>query len=230
MGKDMENDIIEIEGVLFYAPNKKDFIYKKMIEEKKIWEKDIIEKLCNFISPSSCVIDVGAHVGNHTIQFSKFAKKVFSFEPSPDNYEIFKKNIELNDIKNVTLYEKAICDVKKKLDFDPLKSKKRQSNSGATFLIEDSDGCIEGDTIDNIFADFDENISLIKYDIEEMELPALKGSLKVIEKFKPVLYVEFIKDKKRLRSNSREVEEYLISIGYITYKGEKEIWIYKNQD
>ncbi len=224
----LNTDIIEIEGIKFYAPNRSDVIYRDMIRTNRIWEKHIIEKLCKFITPGSCVIDVGAHVGNHTIQFSKFAKTVFSFEPSPSNYQIFEKNMELNDISNVTLYKNAISDKKEMLNFDPSKAKKRFKNSGATFLIQDGKGVIQADSLDSIFTGVDENISLIKYDVEEMELQALKGSVKTIERFKPVLYVEFIKDRKRIRSTSGEVRDFLTSIGYVSYQNEKEIWVFDN--
>jgi len=221
----LKADIIEIEGVKFYAPNRNDVIYRDMIRTNHIWEKHIIEKLCKFIIPGSCVIDVGAHVGNHTIQFSKFAKTVFSFEPSPSNYQIFEKNMKLNNISNVTLYKNAISDKKEMLNFDPSKAKKRFKNSGATFLIQDSSGSIEADSLDSVLFGTDENISLIKYDVEEMELQALKGSVKILERFKPALYVEFIKDRKRVRSSSEELTDFLRSIGYDQYQSEKEIWI-----
>jgi len=219
-------DIIEIEGVRYYAPNKNDVIYREMIRTNHIWEKYILEKLCAFITPGSCVIDTGAHIGNHTIQFSKLAKTVYSFEPSPTNYAIFETNMELNNILNVILYKNAICDKKRMLNFDPAKAKKRQKNSGATYFIQDDNGGIPADSLDNVFSDIDEHISLIKYDVEEMELQALQGSVKTIERFKPVLYVEFIKDRKRVRSTSQEVSDFLNSVGYAPYQDEKEIWVF----
>jgi len=224
----IESYIIEIEGVKFYAPDKNDVIYRDMIKTQRIWEKHIIEKLCQFITPDSSVIDVGAHVGNHTIQFSKIAKTVFSFEPSPTNYAIFEANMNLNNISNVVLHKFAVSDRKRMLAFDPAKNKKRLKNSGATYFIQDDNGAISAVSLDSVFAEIDDHISLIKYDVEEMELQALQGSVQTIERFKPALYVEFIKDRKRVRSTSGEVQDFLGSIGYVPYHEEKEIWVFKN--
>ncbi len=217
-------DVIKIAGLKFYAPNKGDTIYKYMLKRNILWESGIIERLCEFITPGSYVVDAGAHVGVHTIKFSKRAKKVFSFEPSPENYRIFEINMELNGVGNVALYNQALCDEESKsFGFDPTKEKKRRSNSGATFLVEDTTGEIEGTTLDTYLSEFDAPVSLIKYDVEEMELQALKGSLETINKFRPALYVEFIKDVKRKRSSSREVKDFLVAAGYSPI--EREIWI-----
>ena len=77
--------------------------------------------------------------------------------------------------------------------------------------------------MDTYLSEFDAPVSLIKYDVEEMELQALKGSLETINKFRPALYVEFIKDVKRKRSSSREVKDFLVAAGYSPI--EREIWI-----
>ncbi len=218
-------DIIKIEGIRFYAPNKSDFIYKQMIKNQYIWEKHLVERLCQFITPDSYAVDIGAHVGNHTIQFSKRAKKVFSFEPALDTCRIFEINMQLNNINNVVLFKKAVCEHAKKFNFDPNKSAKRKRNTGATFLVEDKNGPMEGNSLDAFLSDIDAPISVIKYDAEEMELQALKGSVKILSEFGPVLYVEFIKDAKRKRGKGKLVRDFLYSIRYRPLDGETEFFV-----
>ena len=223
-----QNDIITIEGIHYYAPDKRDFIYNNMILNNQIWEKVIVEKLCSFIEKESCSIDVGAHIGSHTIQFSKYSKKVFSFEPLKENYDIFLENMRLNSVQNFILFKKAVTDKKSRLVIDPICLRAKRRNSGASYLMEDEKGEIDGDTLDNFLLNsgvfYDEKISLIKYDVEEMEIYALRGSINTINKFHPILYVEFIKERKRRKTKGKEVYDFLSSIGYSTVNGEREIW------
>jgi FkbM family methyltransferase len=62
------------------------------------------------IQPGTVAIECGAHHGSESILLSRWvgdAGKVIVIEPMPDNIAILDKNIELNDLKSVTLIEKA---------------------------------------------------------------------------------------------------------------------------
>lgn len=170
-------------------PNKKDYIYKKMLQNGRIWERKKVNKMMAHIKRGSCVIDVGAHIGSHSIQFSKCAKKVFSFEPMVYNYKIFEKNIELNAIKNTILFKLALSN-----EIGTLGIKQESANNtGATFLQKDKRGQIAAERLDDIIFNYlesDDSISFIKYDIEDMEYEALLGSEKTLKKFKPILFIE----------------------------------------
>ena len=52
--------------------------------------------------------DVGANVGIHSLLVSRIFKKVYSFEPLQDHFDILKKNILLNRFKNIKIFKKAI--------------------------------------------------------------------------------------------------------------------------
>lgn len=52
-------------------------------------ELSIYDKIFKCIQPHTC-LDVGANIGTHTIFFSKYAKSIYSFEPNPFIYPIFK--------------------------------------------------------------------------------------------------------------------------------------------
>ncbi|GAB4026228.1 FkbM family methyltransferase [Spirosoma koreense] len=62
------------------------------------------------IRPDDIVYDVGAFIGDFAIYASSRASKghVYSFEPSQSNFDLLKKNIELNDRKNVTPVDKGV--------------------------------------------------------------------------------------------------------------------------
>jgi len=55
------------------------------------------------------VIDVGANIGIFSIYAAMKGAKVVAIEPEPHNIELFKKNVELNNLQNkIKLYEFGI--------------------------------------------------------------------------------------------------------------------------
>lgn len=56
------------------------------------------------------VVDVGAHIGIHTIHLAKRAKLVIAIEPEPRNYMLLKKNLKLNKLGNVLALPIALSD------------------------------------------------------------------------------------------------------------------------
>lgn len=56
------------------------------------------------------VIDVGAHIGLFALYVSQFFKsgKIICFEPIKENYQMLLSNLEINHIKNVVCYNKAV--------------------------------------------------------------------------------------------------------------------------
>src|SRR3989339_719198 len=70
------------------------------------YQKNILEKGMN-------IIDVGAHIGGHTIYFAEKtgpSGKVVAVEPGPENYKNLLENIELNGFKNIIPVEAALSD------------------------------------------------------------------------------------------------------------------------
>jgi len=57
-----------------------------------------------------------------------------------------------------------------------------------------------------------EKLKLLKIDVEGMEKKVLEGSKKIIEKFKPILYIENDRQEK-----SQSLIEYIQSLGYELY-------------
>ncbi|MDA4130323.1 MAG: FkbM family methyltransferase, partial [Thaumarchaeota archaeon] len=55
------------------------------------------------------VIDVGASMGDTPIYFAKKgAKEVYAFEPDKEEFDLAVKNITLNQITNIRLYNKGL--------------------------------------------------------------------------------------------------------------------------
>ena len=63
----------------------------------------------NYLEDGNIFVDVGANIGYYTLLMAKNEANVFSYEPEPQNFELLKKNVRLNDLStNVKLYNKAV--------------------------------------------------------------------------------------------------------------------------
>jgi len=91
-----------------------------------IYELDLIEDLFKALETmgidtnSSYALDIGANIGNHSIQFSRKFRGVYSFEPNPRTFEILSSNTKrLNNVEclNIGLGSKS---AKITLSEDPL--------------------------------------------------------------------------------------------------------------
>ena len=62
------------------------------------------------INDTDCIIDIGGHIGLFTIFVSQFCKngKIITIEPINENFKLLQENLELNNIKNVKVFHKAV--------------------------------------------------------------------------------------------------------------------------
>ena len=66
------------------------------LKELKLLSKWLKNKI-NF----GVALDVGAYIGNHSLFFSKYFRKVISFEPNPVSFELL--NLNIKQTKNIKI-------------------------------------------------------------------------------------------------------------------------------
>lgn len=129
------------------------------------------------------VIDIGANIGMVSIFLAKKFPflKIYSFEPSIENYKNFMKNIELNNIPDGIIYPHNLAVTKDNRNIDmiiPIEF----PVGGASHEIRDFDShiwhnyClnIQSISIDNIFKKYNiEKCKLLKIDCEGSEFEIL---------------------------------------------------------
>lgn len=153
------------------------------------------------IGTDSLWIDVGAYVGNHSVFFAEICgADVQCFEPvywreMVDNIISIKRNgcywPESWALSNVV--SEVLINLEK--------------NGGMTRIYGKGKFKSWCCRLDGKRIAKDENVTLIKIDVEGHELEVLKGSVKTLKRHKPWLFVEIIGD-------TTAVDEFLLPLGY----------------
>jgi FkbM family methyltransferase len=165
------------------------------------------------IKEGDIVIDVGANIGYYTLIFAQLvgaSGKVFAFEPEPKNFEILKKNIEVNNYQNIIAEQKIVSDesgmVKLFIAEQGIVGHRIQQKTDSQKFIE-----VESIILDNYLKNLNlsEKINFIKIDVEGAEVKVLEGSKIMIEKSDQLkIFTEFNReDIKKYDYNP----EYLLS-------------------
>lgn len=210
--------IYELENVKFYLPSlvlengyvDGDYIQKKIFLTENYYESEELDLLKGFIrqyydeNEAITVCDIGANIGNHSLYFAKVlgAKWVYSFEPVNSTFDILKKNIDINNLNNVTLYNCALGEVEGNGDV----LIRDKYNAGANSIVYDVDGVTDIKTLDSY--EFDYKIDFLKMDVEGFEKSVLKGAKEFFKKNHPLLYIEIFDD------NYEDVLHLLENAGY----------------
>lgn len=79
----------------------------------KIWLDKIYTPVGDEIRKDSTIVDIGAHIGSFSVFAATRAEnvKVFSYEPSSENFSLLTENIKLNDLKNIEAFQLAVSGV-----------------------------------------------------------------------------------------------------------------------
>jgi|GEM_PF-1336869 len=159
---------------------------------------------------SGTFIDAGACIGNHSIYYAKFcgADGVIAIEPNSPSYRHLNENVELNDLagKILTL-PVAISDTPGTCSM--INACPKQHNNIGMHQVSEGDD-VKVVTLDSIVESLElTNVTVVKIDVEHMEMEALRGAEKLLREQKPAVFIECpSKDK------FKEVAEHLASLGY----------------
>ena len=140
-------------------------------------------------------IDAGAYNGDSSIAFLQYSpRKIYAFEPSSLNAEKYRQTMKKNRIseKKFDLIEKGLSDVSERIE--------TADSGGMDFscLESGSSGIpIELISLDSfVGSSFD--VGLIKADLEGMGLKMLRGAMKTIRTFRPLLLLSIYHNPEEL--------------------------------
>lgn len=170
----------------FYIDSRVDII-KNELRAGHTWEGDFIKLMKQYVKPGTTAIDIGAHIGTHTLSMSNFVGnkgRVIAFEPQIKLYSELVMNMLLNKCQNVTAYRCALGDTFESIEMSPAVA----GNEGGTRIGKGGDTA-EMITLDSLNLD---NVSFIKIDVENFEYEVLIGAEQTIRRNRPYIILEIM--------------------------------------
>lgn len=204
----MKNTIetIEIEKNIKLSGYAGEYVFEKIKNSKSFYEEELLNKC---VAPNKnkykVIYDIGANIGNHTVYFAHNIPNVqiFSFEPMKENYELLKRNVIDNFLKNVKTFNFALGAHNMKACMKIL----IENNNGSASMKEKF---VDGEkvkvrVIDELKLSYPD---FVKIDVEGYEVEVLKGMKNLLDNCTPDLWIEV--DTK----NAISVITFLSELGY----------------
>lgn len=165
------------------------------------------ERLAKWISADDWVLDIGANMGHYTARLAALVGpggRVLAFEPIPDTFECLTANVRRFGLRNVTLFNAAVCEQPGVVSMVVPTLASGWPNPYEAH-IEASPGAFRvlALAIDSLA--IPRPIKLVKIDVEGHEWGALRGMRALLERDRPTLIVETFSD---------EVDAWIEALGY----------------
>lgn len=196
-----------------YLDDMPDCAVNKAVSRNRIWEPRIVKMYARLLNKDSVVLDIGAHLGTHTIPFSHLCKKVYAFEPQKKIFNLLKKTISDNQINNVKLYNNIVSDTDgESMEFINSDTGKASACTLRPYLNGVTSNEITM-TIDNLKLGA---VHFMKIDVEKAEWFVLRGAKDTIMKYKPIILLETFRSKKNKNKLNCFCEIYNYEATYIS--------------
>ena len=159
------------------------------------WEQHLHYFYSQFIKSNDVIIDGGANIGFHSIQFAKLANqgKVYCFEPQPLIFNVLSTNVLINGATDIIKqFRLGLGNKEENLKMTPLNEQffsENCINYEGRGLTESN----EGEEEVQLISIDDLNLSkldLIKLDVQGFELKTFIGGKTTITTHHPIIFVE----------------------------------------
>jgi FkbM family methyltransferase len=155
-------------------------------------EKELWPILDGLLPEGGTFLDVGAHVGHWTMRLAAKAGRVVSVEANPETASTLRRNLAMNDIRNVLVVELAAWDERRMLALD---DPGHQIEGGSTRVVpiaSDKMGqpVIQADRLDARLRHELTALDLVKIDVEGADIHVIDGMRGLLDRFRPVLFIE----------------------------------------
>jgi FkbM family methyltransferase len=167
--------------------------------------------------------DIGANMGFYSLALASINSEVQvkSFEPQPEIYSIFSKNVSLNQLEpQIKIYNYGLGSKEDKLKmYIPAFT---GSGGGSFADLHTEEGAAEEvfvpvQSLDKLVPPYS-NIDLMKIDVEGFEFEAIAGALELIGSSKPTIIIELLRKwMKPFGRQPQDVINLLNPLGYMVY-------------
>ena len=214
--------LVSIKGVPMKIFESPECISDDIVKHQDFFEFEIFNRWKDFFDTSGYILDIGANIGNHVLQFKYHFPdaRILAFEIHDENYSLLKYNTSrLVGVKSFNVGVGSRTSVVSYNDG-------HQFNCGVVRV--DSNGSKHNIVmrLDDLI--IDDKVSFIKMDIEGHELSALEGMINMLMRDKPKIWIEDLTQQKHainfleshgyrvidriIDKNANEYYDYLLSI------------------
>lgn len=157
------------------------------------YEQSVTDVLRKHIRPGSVVFNIGAHVGIHALYAARLARPgglVVAYEPWPENSAALKVNVSLNRDRccSIQTEEKAVGNSQKEVLFA------EGHTDGMHHLAKAGEPAKYRTLLTSVDAEvarLSRSPSFLLIDVEGAELDVLAGSTNTVERFHPMILLEY---------------------------------------
>lgn len=152
--------------------------------------------LAERLNPGQTVYDIGANCGQMSLFFAACtapAGRVFAFEPAPENAARLRRNLALNGVTSVQVFEAAVAedDRPRRFNFNPGQHTTgglSESRAHASLSVQESEVACR--SLDGLLAQGEVAPDLIKIDVEGGGLGVIRGAKQLLSEHRPRLFFE----------------------------------------
>lgn len=189
-------------------------------------EHAIAELLRSRLRPGDVFVDAGANIGVYTVLAARLVGqrgRVVSVEMMPDTAARLREHVQLNQLGNVTIVERALSSKAGQVVVATVQHGKH----GQATIVRDSGRIglgsevnVSTTTLDDVAADLP-HVRLMKIDVEGSEYDALSGACRILSRLDALVYESW----GSLRKGGDPVDRLLETSGFTLRKIDGNNWI-----
>ena len=219
---------------------KTDCAFHHCLSRGNVWDAEILNSVVDFIPNEGTILDIGSHIGSHSIFYAKKRHRctIHAYEPQTQIRKLLELNVQENNFSNIIVHDFGL-DFKSdgypahlRVDYNSTDG----ANFGGLGITNDPSG--EKIVIKTVDSQKLDNVKYIKIDVEGAEDLVVYGARETIEKYHPVLFIEqstknlkhlYVQDNKDLETFNTTA--YLLSLGYkrVAFNDENYLYVYHQQ-
>jgi FkbM family methyltransferase len=134
-------------------------------------------------------VDVGANIGSYTLPLARNFRNVVAFEPSHTYCDVLRRNVALNGLRNVRVYQMALSDVDGQVPLYVRHGGSSSLNSNHYGLPFDNMAYVSAGKLDSLSSTLG-HPDFIKIDAEGHEFSVLSGATQILSELKPTIAIE----------------------------------------
>ena len=169
----------------------RDEVMLPWIQHYRCWEPEVASCLRSLLAPGMTFVDIGAHVGYHTLLASQVvgpSGRIVALEPEPNNFALLVANLKTHAAVNVQPVASAAWSETGYVDLEV-----SQQNSGDHRVyrrVRPSGIRVPSLALDELLA-FEPVVHVVKSDVQGTDHLAIRGMEATIARCQPFILAEF---------------------------------------